>query len=248
MTERYYAKLTGKGAGDVVELDEHESHHLRRVMRLGVGDIVRVFGEWREFEGEVVSLGRRVQIQLRQAREPLPCLDVRLGAAVPWLRGGRTDELLQRLTELGVERLIVFRAERCVAQAKADKLARLERLLIESCKQCERADIPALQLVGSLEEAVGLLHDEGFHVLFAGERTAGPRLSQVVQTVLKENQTKDERPSLALVTGPEGGWSPRELEFALAHTTVVSLGPRILRAEVAPVVGIIGILVAVEEL
>jgi 16S rRNA (uracil1498-N3)-methyltransferase len=248
MTQRYYIGPNVPAIGERVELDPEESHHLVRVMRTPAGALVRVFGEGREFEARVKTLRPRVVVQIERQLESIPPLRVRLHVAIPWLRGGRTELLVQKLTELGVQEISVYHAERCVAHGTKDKVERLERVAIESCKQCERADIPLIRLQPTLRSLLEYLKDHAGSRLLLAERTEAPRLQSYLHMRQSECGEEFLRDGLALISGPEGGLSPGELTEAEKFATFVSLGPRILRADFAPLVAVAVILAEVGEL
>lgn len=238
MTQRYYIGKGEHAVGEIVELVPDEAHHLRRVMRAREGEHVKVFACGREFEAVVSCLRPRVRLILLREVEPVPPPQLRLHQAIPWLRGGRTDELVQELTQLGVETIVVYRARRCVGLGDESKVARLQRLAIETCKQCERADVPEILCAESTGSAIEMLRERAAEVVVLGERVAQPRLSQVVREILARSSAEgDPRPTLGIISGPEGGFE--ENEWAIANVRVASLGERIFRADFAPIAGAI---------
>jgi len=198
------------------------AHYLANVLRRAVGDAVHVFnGRDGEFAARIATLRRdrvsfAVESQLRpQASEP----DIWLVFAP--LKRDQTDLLVQKATELGAAALVPVLTERTnTARINAD---RLHAIAIEAAEQSERLTIPTLHAPRHLPD---LLADwpAGRALAAALERTAAPPPA-------RQN---------ALLTGPEGGFTPRELDVLRAHPFIqpVSLGPRILRAETAAIAGL----------
>jgi 16S rRNA (uracil1498-N3)-methyltransferase len=234
MTERYYIGNQGAKVGDKVVLNRGESHHLSCVMRVNEGDVVCLFGAGKEFEGIVRKLRPAVEIEITKERTPIPPPRIALTVAFPWLRGGKSEWVLQKLTELGVERVILFQSNRSVARGDEAKFQRLEKIAIESCKQCERSDVPLICQMASFSNLLSLATELGPTVLLA-ERSSAPLLSRSLKDIIPVELSR--RCPLVIISGPEGGFTPEEIEAAKERVTFASLGPRILRADLAPLVG-----------
>ncbi len=152
----------------LLRLNSEESRHLTRVCRLGLGDRVEVF------DGHgFASSARVVAVRLQGAElviegEPLPdhhapC-SLTLATAVP--KADRFDWLVEKATELGVDRLIPLITERSVVDPRGTKLGRLRRSIIEASKQCRRARLMSLDepvawttLIGSFPDSLRFLAD-----------------------------------------------------------------------------------------
>ncbi len=211
--------------GGIVAATRGQAHYLATVMRRGPGATVLLFnGREGEFLARIETIGRdgaalRVQ---RSTRSQAPEPDLWLVFAL--LKRDATDLVVQKATELGVSALLpVITARSNTHRINADRLA---AIATEAAEQSERLTVPALSAARPLAD---LLRDwpPGRRLFAAVERSdapppaaaAGPR---------------------ALLVGPEGGFSPDELEAMRAHPFVAtaSLGPRILRAETACIAGL----------
>jgi 16S rRNA (uracil1498-N3)-methyltransferase len=229
VSERFYVGDSPAAVGGEMDLPLEESAHLLRVMRLRPGNTLRAFGASREFEATLVRADRKVAtIRIDREVPAIPPAVVRLTAAVPWLKGDRNEWLLQKLTELGVARVILFNATREVMHGGERKLGRMQRVALEACKQCGRADVPEICTADSLEAALSAREPLQDNILLH-EQCSEPRLSHLLT---QRNPTTP----LLVATGPEGGFSPEEVEAARAIATLASLGRRVLRAETAPIV------------
>ena len=234
MADRFHAELSSAAPGALVSLDRAESHHLVRVMRAGDGSRLRVFGGGREFEAVL----RRADpagagVELLEERPALQPPRMRCSAAIPWLKSGNTDFLVEKLCELGVAGIVVFRSRREVAHGDEARLAKLGRTALEACKQCGRADVPPVTGADSLQAAVAVSGVPASRALVMYEQSTGTLLSCAV--------TRAGDPAVSpwlLASGPEGGFHADEIAAVADSATVVTLGPRILRAETAPLAAV----------
>jgi 16S rRNA (uracil1498-N3)-methyltransferase len=143
----------------------------------------------------------------------------------------RFELVLEKLTELGVDRIIPFTSDHSTTLAQRDarqkKSHRWPDLLLAAARQCRRGMIPELAPVLSFDQLLGLA-DIGLAKVMLYEGSAPLSFHQLLR----------ERPSgLLLMVGPEGGFSPDEVKKAAAHDyRIASLGGRVLRTETAAIV------------
>lgn len=192
-------------------LDPHDRHHLERVRRVRAGDALTVgdgAGRWRPCRmGESVEpIGEIVVV-------PEPESPVTVAFAL--VKGERPEWVTQKLTELGVDTIVPFVAERSVVRwderRASANLERLTKVAREASMQCRRAWLPVVEPLATFAQVANrsgaVLANKG-----------GAPLARDATTVL---------------IGPEGGWSQSELERALPQ---VSLGVHVLRADTAAIV------------
>lgn len=216
--------------GGNLEVPPDEAHWLREVLRLGPGARVRVFdGRGAEWEAVIaVSSKRRVSVALEARRAVTPEPRVVYTLALPVLKGNATEAIVRDAVMMGVARLRPFLSARTEASIAAvqrgRRHTRWQRVAVASAKQSGRATVPAVDDVVSFDRLVNDGRD-------------GPRLI-FVEPGVSGAQAVTEIPAPAaalLATGPEGGWSPDEVTRAVsAGWQTVRLGPRVLRAEAAP--------------
>jgi 16S rRNA (uracil1498-N3)-methyltransferase len=193
-------------------LSDADHHHLARVQRLSPGTEITVgdgFGRWRAGR---LSGSQSVEPVGEVIADPRP--DPPITIAFALIKGERPELTVQKLTELGADRIVPFVAERSVVRWDAAKSARqVERLAIisrEAAMQCRRTWLPAVGAVVDFAEAAAL---------------PGAAMAD----------REGEPPSLArpvVLVGPEGGWSDSERGAKLPH---VRLAGHILRAETASI-------------
>jgi 16S rRNA (uracil1498-N3)-methyltransferase len=212
-------------AGTTIEATAAQTHYLGTVMRRGSGDGVRLFnGRDGEFGARIGTIRRdRATLQVEHNLRPqAPEPDLWLAFAL--LKRDATDLVVQKATELGVAALLPVITERTIAHRVNE--ARLAAIAVEASEQCERLTVPRLHPPRPLTAWLGDW-DPGRWIFMAAERAAAPAI-------------RPARGPAALLVGPEGGFTPAELEAMQAHpfVTLVSLGPRILRAETACIAGL----------
>lgn len=214
-----------------VRLPEAESHHAVKVLRVAPPDIITITdGRGRIARCSVarVDEGRVVAevLQAEQATRVKPELVVYQGAG----KGGKVDDAIERLAELGVAEVWVYGSERSVARWDDAKLRRLtERWATIGRSAAKQSRSPfVLTARGGLSwtELVRRITNESFAVVL-WEGASLPLRAALIEQVER----------IAVVVGPEGGLTRGEAEaLADAGAILASLGPRILRTENAPVV------------
>jgi 16S rRNA (uracil1498-N3)-methyltransferase len=222
-----------------VDIQGPEFAHLKKVLRLGKGAPVSVFnGQGLELYGRVESMGRAkavVKIEGRVENKLESPVEVVLIQGL--VKGAKPEFIVQKATELGATTVRFFGADRAVPGMRGGRLAarlsRWRRVAIEAAKQCGRQVVPGLELVPDIKSAV--LEVEGLlklqpHVPGPDKGTEGVKsLKEVLASPFKDK-------GVAILVGPEGGFTDAELEIAgHAGFRPVSLGPRTLRAETAAV-------------
>ena len=226
MSERFYS--AEPIISDQVMLADSEAHHLLHVMRVSAGDRVTLFdGSGAEFAAEVVAATRsqvefvvlsRAEID-RELAFPLI-----IGVALP--KGDRQKWLVEKLTELGVSRLVPLITERSVAEPKPASRARLQQAVIKASKQCGRNRLMEIAAASRWAEFANDSCDDASrdtHYLIAH-----PGGRPIVDLSVRPQGAK------VLAVGPEGGFAEREVDLAVKQGwQVASLVCRILRVETA---------------
>lgn len=211
-------------ANHEVKLLREQSHYLVDVLRLRPGDPVRLFngtdGEWLCYLTDIAKKSAAVRCERHEA-EALPPADIDFLFAP--LKHARLDYLVQKAVELGARRLRpVITARTIVERVNLD---RMRANAIEAAEQCNQVFVPAVlepekldRVLAGWETGRSLIHcDETVHV---ADPTVA--LSQL-------------RPPTAVLVGPEGGFTEDERSMLRGSpfVTVISLGPRIMRADTA---------------
>ncbi len=217
------------GDGLTVGLAAAQAHYLRHVMRLAPGDVVALFngrdGEW---HARVDGFGRgwcSLVIE-RQTREQGAEPDIWLLFAP--IKRARLDFLVQKAVELGASRLQPVMTRH--TDVKRVNVERLRANAAEAAEQCERTTLPAVDEAQPLTAVMADWPSERRLLLCAEAGSAQP-----IHDILTAEAVSGSAAVWAILTGPEGGFDPSELDALgkLPFVTPVSLGPRILRAETA---------------
>jgi 16S rRNA (uracil1498-N3)-methyltransferase len=223
MTRRYYhPDLPAEGG--CLQLSEPEFQHAVRVMRVQLGDQIELFdGKGHQASAIVNKITRRqleCSAESRQAVDREPNRLLRLGIALP--KPDRARELIERLTELGVQSVTPLITSRTQRSPSASLLERLRRGSIEACKQSGRnrlicIDQPinaAAFFANSYTGATRWIADQ-----------SGPAIGDLIDLAGND---------LVAAIGPEGGWTSEELACAGdSGFQLVGFGKRILRVETA---------------
>ena len=201
-----------------------EAHHALHVMRLSVGDEVTLFdGTGDEFAATIQATSRReITLEVGQ-QSPIDReagIRITMGIALP--KGDRQKVLIEKLTEVGVQRVVPLITKRSVAAPKANGLDKLRRLVIESSKQCRRNRLMEIDEPKTWDE---FLNSD----LPAKRLIAHP-------TNERFDWNANATDACAVAIGPEGGFSEEEYAQAIEQGwQSVSLGKRILRIETAAI-------------
>lgn len=216
--------------GGSVTLAEGQAHYLTRVMRREVGDRAVLFnGQDGEWLAEIRDSGKRhaSMALLKQLRLQESGPDIWLIFAP--IKQGHMEFLVEKATELGASRLMPVTTRRTIVSRVNEE--KMRKHAIEAAEQSERLDVPAIAPLVPLEQYVQKWPDERL-LIFADEAGGTPMAdlaAGMARTV-----------PLALLIGPEGGFTPEERARLreLPQVRAAGLGPRILRADTAALAGL----------
>jgi 16S rRNA (uracil1498-N3)-methyltransferase len=235
---RCFVARTPAGGWRVVD---GEAEHLTRVLRARAGDIVLgLDGEGGEHPLRIRTLDRRVcELEAAgaariepapgEADAPLPWIEV----AVAWPRPNRADDMLDRLTQLGVAAIRPLACAHAGPQGLPDdehKRERALRVLREACKQSRRTWLPELHTSSTIHALASGVKPGALACL---DPDAGAAMADWIVEASAAATATRARP-LVLCIGPEGGFDDRErAQLAAAGAAQVALSPHILRIETA---------------
>jgi 16S rRNA (uracil1498-N3)-methyltransferase len=232
MTRRRWIADTWTLSGDrpaTAALTGEQASHLARVLRAQPGQIFDVVAGGFLHRAEITSVSpEQVDFLMHEELEADAALPLHLYLAV--FKFDHLEWAIEKATELGVATItpiLARRTEKHLAQAAAKRVERWRRIAHEASQQSRRTDVPTIHDPIALKPAL--------------EKEQSPTrilLSETEQnTTLAEALTQATATALAI--GPEGGWTPEEMNLFTHHAwTHVTLGPRILRAETAAIAAI----------
>jgi 16S rRNA (uracil1498-N3)-methyltransferase len=227
----YFLAPQALASGQALTLQGEEAAHLLRSRRIRAGDIVALQGpDGRRFSAEVAQAHRRGVVLRILGPLPVPAPPrVRLTLLLAAVKDRALEVILQKTTELGVAEIVIFPSEHATVAhrelASPKVLARWERIVREACKQCDRQFPPRLTIVPGLAQALTLAGPGGLRMLL------DPRAEAEAARLIACAGLCD---TAALLVGPEGGLTDREVERAgQAGFQAARLGALILRADTA---------------
>lgn len=222
--------------GGAAELHGEDARHLTRVLRAEPGQRYEITDSRSAWLAEVAEArGDRVVFRVIEPA-PSPEVPVRVTLCAALVKFDRLEWMIEKVTELGVERIRPFeaaRSEKGLGGAAMKRAVRWQRIAKESSQQSRRLRAPEIVPAASFES---VLAEPADYRYFLDEAGTSPlvRMLPASRTCFA---------SVGLLTGPEGGWTEHERELAVAAGwQPVSLGPQILRAETAAI-GAVAILV-----
>ena len=240
----------GQIAG-LVELDDAATaHQLLHVLRLEQGDSVKLLdGLGNMWQAKVCRMSRStVTFELLElladarTKKQSKCQVISM---LPLLKGPRFEWALEKLTELNVDRIVPFASTRTVVKAREKEESdgrqkRWQNIIKEAAEQSERLLLPALDHPLALTDLLKTKDRDTSTTLnlLLSERDKEPNLVQYLKPIIAEGNALDSRQSfrIALLGGPEGGFTEEEKELILASGFQrVSLGSTILRGETAAI-------------
>ncbi len=190
-----------------------EAHHIKNVLRLKPGDLLKLFdGTGYEYEAVISNLDvETVEVEIqRKLRSPV-ISGARILVAQAFLKEKKMDDLVRKLTELGIAGWIPFFSQRSIARPDKKRLAgriqRWNRIATEALKQCRRNNMLEISESLSFDEVLEFSKNCDLKIMF-WENEASP-----VNRNFGSN-TDDPLNSIIVMLGPEGGFADQEIKRA----------------------------------
>jgi len=220
---RFFGRLEN---GKII-LEGDEFNHLKNVLRMGEGSELFVsLNDEFDYVCVVEKMNKNFaicNINDKQVCSANPTKEIVLFQAVA--KGPKFEFIVQKGTEIGVTKIVPFESEYCVGKISDSKNGRMQSIIQNACKQCERSIMPVVDKTIDIKDVAAQIKDFDI-VLFANERAFD---SEKIKNLEKYNK-------IGIIIGAEGGFSQKEKELLVNSGAVsVSLGRRILRCETAAV-------------
>lgn len=215
----------GQIADRQLTIEGKKGHHLARVLRVRPGEHGTAVSKERAYEVEVVEVrGERVSARLL-TEAPMPAEPA---TSVTLLQAGLTnpdfDAVIEGGTQVGISRFVAVQADRSVSRPNATRLTRWHAIAESAAEQSHRGIVPVVE--GPLTLSAAIDSVEGARLLVLEPSAARSLVGSL-----------DGSRSYAIAVGPEGGWTGAELALLSSRGAIaVNLGPRILRARLAPII------------
>lgn len=234
--QRYFLESDYQSNQSLVITGE-DYHHIVNVMRMPVGEVVYLsFHQQVTVTAEIIDItSSEVFLKEQKKEEQLKELPHQVAIACGYPKGDKLELVAQKGTELGMHQLLAFPSQTSVVKwdekKRLKKEARLLKICKEAAEQSHRQQLPSVSLFPSFETFLKTTSKYDV-VLVAYEESAKEgeqaTFAQMIRSLPKESR-------VLVIFGPEGGISPKEIEqFEQIGAKKCGLGPRILRAETAP--------------
>lgn len=218
----------------IISILGEDAFHIARALRMAVGDPITVCdGEGRDYECKLTKI-RDNEVDCEMINSFACPAEPPYKATVyqALVKGERLDVAIQKSVEFGAAEIVPFESSRCIVRMKGEKEGsksqRRRRIAAEAAKQCGRGIVPAVSEPMSFADMLAEAAKCDL-AIFCYEKE-GDRMLGATLEALRSNPPK----TVAIVVGPEGGFSPEEAEKAeTAGLSLLGLGKRILRTESA---------------
>lgn len=210
-----------------------DAAHIKRVLRMNPGDEILIFdGSGYEYTARLTEIAADrcvAEILSSEVSKQEPKIKVTIYQAVP--KSGKMEGIIQKAVELGVHSIVPVAADRCVSKLdggkrEAEKLKRWNKVAVEAAKQCGRGILPAVKPCIDFKSAIE--HMKKYSLALMPYEMLGHDGVSNLKKTLAESNTND----IAVIIGPEGGFSDSEAEYAMQNgIKTIGLGHRILRTE-----------------
>jgi len=221
----------------MLTIEGEDAKHIQKVMRMQPGQLLIVVVNGNAFESEIVTFDGH-DVTVKRVSGPLLSneLPKRVTICCGLPKGEKLELIAQKGTELGMHELVLFEAERSIVkwdtQKGRKKQERLQKIAKEAAEQSHRTMVPTIYEPISFKKLLEM--SSNYDVLFVADEE---NAKQKIRTRLADQLTKAKnKDSICIVFGPEGGLSRTEIDQLHQRGFLpISLGPRILRTETAPI-------------
>ena len=213
--------------GNIIEIkDKKDINHLKNSFRMSVGDEIRVVDGEKEYRCEIISLEKKEILgEIKKILEDNYSTSVKVDIALGLLKNDKMDLSIQKLTEIGINKIIPMKTKRTVVKVN-EKKEKWEVVSTEALKQCQGVRKVEIAEPTNIKE---INYDEYDLVFLPYEGAKGNKITNYKDL----NKLK----KILYLIGPEGGFDDSEVKFlSEKNVQIISLGRRILRAETAAIV------------
>ena len=229
---RFYVKPEDVRGSEIL-VSKEEAHHIIDVMRLTVGDNVVAFdGSGKEYTGKIKAVDKNgVMVRITSVKKARQDKDINITIVQGLPKREIMDYVVEKVTELGVDRIIPVIVERTVVRYDEDKarqkVSHWKNIAISASKQCGRVKIPDIRPITTLAEVLKDIKNYDLVIMACLSGHTVPLKKAISGSKAKE---------ILVLVGPEGDFSPKEIEAARSSgVRLVSLGDMVLRVETAAI-------------
>ena len=230
--QRYFLNADGVLNQHYQIIDKDDIHHIKNVMRQNLNDQFIVNFDNAVMVGKITEIADTITFHTIEQLDIQTELPVQITIASGLLKNDKYEWMIQKATELGAAQFMPFISERTIIKVDEKKMHkkidRFEKIVKEAAEQSYRQMIPNIEFVKNSKALVDVLNTFD-HVFIAYEEVAKSGETKSFVNALSSVQQGQ---SICIIFGPEGGLT--EQEVAMFSGQTIGLGPRILRAETAP--------------
>ena len=227
---RFYVR-PGDVKGSEILVSKEEAHHIIDVMRMRAGDVIVAFdGTGKEYIGKILNTSSeslKIKIEKINSIKEKNKISITLAQSLP--KRSKMDFIIEKATELGVDGIIPLSTERTIIRlAKEKQLAKTQHwqgIAVSASKQCGRVNVPKVRPLVLFGEILKEINKYDLAMMACLTEGAKP-LNEII-SVFKGK-------SILIMVGPEGDFTPKEIEAARsAGARLISLGRLVLRVDTA---------------
>lgn len=214
---------------EIIEItDKNDVNHLKNAFRVKVGEVIRVVDGTYEYICEILTVEKKIiEVKILEKKEDEYSTEVEIDAAIGILKNDKMDLTIQKLTEIGVTRILPLVTKRGVVKL-TEKKEKWDLTAKEAIKQCQAVKMMDIREPQKLSDIDFSKYDLAVVPYECEEDNS-------LRNIL--NKLKEKPKRVIYIIGPEGGFDTEEIEFLKSKgVTPVSLGRRILRAETASII------------
>lgn len=233
--QRYFINQVIQSFGEKISVLKDQEHHMVKVMRMNIDESCEVVDEKEQLYIAKITQLSPFELTIEEHKEQNVELPIDVTIFVGLSKGDKLETIVQKATELGVHTIVPVEMKRNMVKWTKDKsqkkIERLQKIAQEAAEQSHRLHVPKVLDLMTLKESV-ILAKQSTKALVAFEEVAKEGEAAVFLQTLTSLQKGD---SIAFYFGPEGGFDLQEIEYLNSQEVhSCALGPRILRAETAP--------------
>jgi 16S rRNA (uracil1498-N3)-methyltransferase len=221
----------------IILSDPEELHHLKDVLRIKAGEKVAVFdrlgNEYIVVVAEISSTQTKLEIKEKRPVNDLG-IEITVACAIP--KKVKMDDIIDKLTQLGVTCIIPLQTERVIVkldkQKKLLRFLRWEKIAISAVKQSQRSNFVTIKPVTEFKDVVSNAQDFDLKLI--------PTLEPQTKTLKSVfNHSAEQFKKIMVLIGPEGDFTPQEVSLAkIAGFLPVTLGKQVLRVDTAAIAAV----------
>lgn len=208
---------------DIITItDKNTLNHLK-VMRVKKNDEIRAVDGKYEYILKVIEIGNKLaKLELISKGDDIYTLNVNIDVAIAVIKQDKFNIALQKLTEIGINRIIPLKTEYSVINLESKK-EKWDIIVKEAMKQCKAVKPTKIENIQTIYDIEYKKYDK---ILFIYEKAKKQKISEYISE-------KDK--NILYLIGPEGGWDLKEVDYLKDKSILINLGNRILRAETAAI-------------